>query len=79
MEGEFMRYATRKYLDMPEVIIDNRLFVDQEYFIDKVIQDIRDCQKDCDSQDEFDGMDEAITILLSTKKENSRSDIHYES
>ena len=61
-----MRYETRKYLDMPKVLVDGRLFVDKEYFVNKVILDIRDRQKDCDSQDESDGMDEAMKILLNT-------------
>ena len=61
-----MRYETIKYLDMPKVLVNGRLFVDKEYFVNKVILDIRDCQKDCDSQDESDGMDEAIKVLLNT-------------
>lgn len=58
-----MREASKNYLEMPKVTINGRLFVDKEFFKDKAIMLMKDCKEDCVSQDEKDGIDQAITVL----------------
>lgn len=59
-----MREETKNYLEMPKVTIDDRIFVDKEYFKDKAILLIKDCMKiDCYNQDEKDGMQQVIIVL----------------
>lgn len=59
-----MREASENYLQMPKVTIDGRTFVDKEYFVDKAIMLIEDCQKtECYNKDEKDGMQQAIIVL----------------
>jgi len=54
---------TKNYLNMHNVTIDNREYVDKEYFKDKAIQLMNECRKDADSEDERDGIDQSIKIL----------------
>lgn len=59
-----MREASKNYLEMPKVTINERTFVDKEYFKDKAIMLMKDIQKmECYSQDEKDGIQQAIIVL----------------
>lgn len=48
---------------MPKVTVNGKEFVDKEFFKDKAIMLMKDCKEDCVSQDEKDGIDQAITVL----------------
>lgn len=58
-----MREATKNYLEAPKVTVNGRVFVDKEYFKDKAILLINDEKKDATSQDERDGLEQAIIVL----------------
>ena len=59
-----MREESKNYLEMPKVTINERMFVDKEYFKDKAIMLMKDIQAmECYSQDEKDGIQQAIIVL----------------
>ena len=58
-----MHDESRNYAKMIKAILNGKVYVDKEFFVDKAVKLINECKQDCFNQDEVDGMNIAIRIL----------------
>lgn len=54
----------KEYTSQPKVEIQGKKFVDEKMLIDLFVERFEDLKRDCESQDEKDGIDMCISLIL---------------